>query len=168
MDLLEEIKEVRHACQKLNAKLALVERKHSSRIKKQEQITTENSATIAETVRVEEEGKRWQQFNKPALLLEVAQLRQEFAERQKESEQLDRDIARLHAAVEVQRQSRAKQELYGFIDGASPLNRPQGENFAIALRRSLEAELDELERHQTPSRIIARKRCQISHAQNLC
>jgi septal ring factor EnvC (AmiA/AmiB activator) len=168
MDLLLQIEEVRHACQKLNAKLSLLERKHAGRVSKQQQISSENAETVAETAKLKEDAEHWKQFSKSALLVELAELRQEFSTRQQESELLDRDIERLHAALAIQKQSRAKQELYGLMTGKSPLNRPQGDNTAIALRRSLEGELDELERRQTPSRIVARKRCQLTHAQNLC
>ena len=84
---------------------------------------------------------------------------------------LCKDISRLTDAIQVQRESTLKQEIYGQISTGYKIystNQINKEGSAIALKRSLEEELKNLEDNEAPTRILAKKRSQLSRVQYLC
>lgn len=169
-EILDEMERLRQECRELNADIISLLGKTTRRTHKLKSLKEQNQTDAVALEKLTEEVTSFEPYDIETLEVEINNLETKISEKDTEYEQILADVERLSTALEVQKESRLKQEIYGQVRGGSiqHANRDKAENYAIALRRILEDELYELQTIGVTPRLVAKKRAQVTRAQILC
>lgn len=170
-EILEEMKNLRYECRILNADIIKLTQKNGRLSQSLDSIIQQNKNYMEQINQMKKELNSYEPCDINDVKLQIDLKEKEIQELNKEYEILCKDISRLTDAIQVQRESTLKQEIYGQISTGYKIystNQINKEGSAIALKRSLEEELKNLEDNEAPTRILAKKRSQLSRVQYLC
>ena len=171
-EILEEMKQIRKECRILNADIIQMKTKQKRQIQSIESLKKENQNLNRAISSMKTEVNSHEIYNIDDLKLEIQNMDKEIQEYTAQYNSISNDILHLNEALNIQKESNLKQNIYGHIHSGYqkvPQNQINKEGAAIALKKSLEEELKALEKKpDIPTRIIAKKRSQLSRADNLC
>ena len=163
--LLEEMFNLRSECRFLNAEIINIELKKDRRAKTLENLTQANIELIKEIDSQRKKIKEHVEFDIEDLKSQINEIDKNLSIHHKEYDDICKDIDKLKDALEIQKKSQIRSEMYGQICGGYKHHATKQINkdgCLIALKKSLEEELKALEESNAPYRVIARKRSQLS------
>lgn len=170
-EILEEMRNLRKECRVLNADIIKLTGKNNRLSQSLDLLINENKNYMEEIAQMKKELGSYSPCDINDIKQRIDEREKEIQGFKKEYECLCKDISRLTDALQIQRESALKQEIYGQISTGYKFyqsNQINKEGSAIALKRSLEEELKGLESSEAPTRIVAKKRSQLSRIQYLC
>ena len=170
-EILEEMRNLRYECRILNANIIKIAEKNDRLSHSLDSLIQQNNEYTDQIRQMRIELKSYTSYDIEGIKEQIDIKEREIKDFQKEYSILLKDISRLTEALQVQRESALKQEIYGQIATGYKLystNQIDKEGTAIALKKSLEDELNNLETIEAPTRVIAKKRSQLSRVHYLC
>lgn len=170
-EILEEMKNLRYECRVLNADIIKLTEKNGRLSQSLDTLIQQNKVYTDQIRQMRSEIKSYIPCDIDDIKQQISIKQSEIQEFQKEYEILCKDISRLTDALNVQKESALKQEIYGQLSTGYKIystNKINKEGSAIALKKSLEEELKNLENIEAPTRVIAKKRSQLSRVHYLC
>jgi chromosome segregation ATPase len=168
--LLADLERSRKECRQLNTQILCLEARKSGKTDEYDRLCDANDQIAAKVDAMNEILEGNQSFDIDAMTEEIESLEAALKDCRREEDQLLVDIDRLENALAVQHESKAKLELAVRIRGSDASRSPKSprpDECFIALRRGIERDLESLERSDACARTVARKRCQLHHAEVL-
>ncbi|OHT09051.1 hypothetical protein TRFO_04613 [Tritrichomonas foetus] len=170
-DILEEMKKLRYECRILNAEIINLQGKSKRKTQTLDSIIDQNNGMTENVDVLKKQIINFELCDVDELQRQYEEIQKEIKSHQAEYKDLCNDISKLEDALDIQRASTLKQDIYGQLScgyRTAPLKQINKEGCAIALKRSLEDELNDLQEKGAPIRVIAKKRSQLSHVGILC